>query len=113
MATVRMRTVCVEAEQKNAKQNNRSWLEGLLTVRECQKFLEEGKLVVGVDSVACIVSRRCPIFMIFGILQEYCRRLLVLPDTFMSTTFSVASLVASNRRLLLRLRQYILKYCLN
>ena len=37
---------CVEAEQKNAKQNNLSWLEGLLTVREYQKFLEEGKLHV-------------------------------------------------------------------
>ena len=81
MMTVRMRTVCVEAEQKNAKQNNRSWLEGLLTVRECQNFLEEG-----VASVACVVSSRCPIFMIFGILQEYCRRLLVLPDTLMYTT---------------------------
>ena len=80
-----MRTVCVEAEQKNAKQNNRSWLEGLLTVREYQNFLEEGKLVVGVASVACVVSRRCPIF---GILQEYCRKLQVLPDTFMYTTFS-------------------------
>ena len=88
MATVRMRTVCVEAEQKNAKQNNRTWLEGLLTVRECQNFLEEGELVVGVASVVCVMSSRCPIFMIFGILQEYCRRLLVLPDTFMYTTFS-------------------------
>ena len=68
--------------------NNRSWLEGLLTVREYQNFLEEGKLVVGVAAVACVVSRRCPIFMIFGILQEYCRKLLVLPDTFMYTTFS-------------------------
>ena len=83
-----MRTVCVEAEQKNAKQNNRSLLEGLLTVREYQNFLEEGKLVVGVGSVACVVSRRYPIFMIFGILQEYCRKLLVLPGTFMYTTFS-------------------------
>ena len=88
MATVRMRTVCVEAEQKNAKQNNRTWLEGLLTVRECQNFLEEGELVVGVASVACVVSSCCPIFMIFGILQEYYRKLLVLPDTFMYTTFS-------------------------
>ena len=88
MPIVRIRTVCVEAEQKNAKQNNRSWLEGLLTVREYQNFLEEGKLVVGVGSVACVVSRRCPIFMIFGILQEYCRKLLVLPDNFMYTTFS-------------------------
>ena len=50
--------------------------------------LEEGKLVAGVASVACIVSRCYPIFMIFGVLQEYCRRLLVLPDTFMYTTFS-------------------------
>ena len=83
-----MRTVCVEVEQKNAKQNNRSWLKGLLTVGEYQNFLEEGKLVVGVASVACVVSRCCPIFMLFGILQEYCRRLLVLPDTFMYTTFS-------------------------
>ena len=83
-----MRTVCVEAEQKNAKQNNRSWLEGLLTVREYQNFLEEGKLVVGIASVACVVSHRCPIFMIFGILQEYRRKLQVLPDTFMYTTFS-------------------------
>lgn len=73
MATVCVRTVRVEAEQKNAKQNNRTWLEGL----------EEGKLVVGVASVACVMSSRCPIFMIFGIFQEYCRRLLVLPDTFM------------------------------
>ena len=83
-----MRTICVEAEQKNAKQNNRSWLEGLLTIREYQNFLEEGKLVVSVASVACVVSHRCPLFMIFGIMQEYCRRLLVLPDTFMYTTFS-------------------------
>ena len=77
MMTVRMRTVCVEAEQKNAKQNNRTWLEGLLTVREYQNFLEVGKLVVGVASVACVMSSRCPIFMIFGMLQEYCRRLPV------------------------------------
>ena len=83
-----MRTVCVEAEQKIAKQNNLSWLKGLLTVREYQKFLEEGKLVVGVASVACVVSCHCPILMIFDILQEYCRRLQVLPDTFMCTTLS-------------------------
>ena len=81
-----MKTVYVEAEQKNAKQNNRTWLEGLLTVRKYKNFLEKGKLVVGVVSVACVVSRRCPIFMIFGTLQEYCKRLLVLPDTY--TTFS-------------------------
>ena len=89
MATVRLRTVCVEAEQKNAKQNNWTWrLEGLLTIREYRNLLEEGKLVVGVACVACVVSRHCPMFMIFGILQDYCRRLLVLPDTFMYITFS-------------------------
>ena len=82
-----MRTVCVEAEQKNAKRNNWSWLEGLLTVREYQNFLEEGKLV-DVASVVFVVSRCCPMFMIFGILQEYYRRLLVLPGTFMYATFS-------------------------
>ena len=80
MATVCMRTVCVEAEQKNAKQT----IEGLVTVRECQNILEEGELV-GVASVACVMSICCPIF---GILQEYYRRLLVLPDTFMYTTVS-------------------------
>ena len=48
---MRMRTVCVDAEQKNAKQNNRSWPEGLLTVREYQNFLEEGKLVIGVKNL--------------------------------------------------------------
>ena len=81
-----MRTVCAKAEQKNAKQNNRTWLERLLTIRE--DFLEKGKLVVCGASVACVVSHRYPIFMIFGIIQEYCRRLLVLPDTFMYTIFS-------------------------
>ena len=78
---MRMKTVCFEAEQKSAKQNNRSWLEGLLTVREYRNLLEEGKLVVGLASVVCVVSHCRPIFMIFGTLQEYCRRLLVLPDT--------------------------------
>ena len=78
-----MRTVCVKAEQKNAKQNNQTWLGGLLTIREYQNFLEEGKLVVGGASVACVVSCQHPIFMIFGIKQEYCRRLLVLPDSSM------------------------------
>ena len=76
--TMRMKTVCVKTEQKNAKQNNLSMLEGLLTVREYQNFLEEGKLVVGVSSVACVMSLCCLIVMIFGILQEYCRRLQVL-----------------------------------
>ena len=63
-------------------------LKDCLPSEKYQNFLEEGKLVVGVASVACVVSRRCPIFMIFGILQEYCRKLQVLPDTFMYTTFS-------------------------
>ena len=86
MPAMHVRTVCVEAEQKNPKQNDRTWLEGLLTIREHQNFLEEGMLVVGGASVACVVSQRYPIFMIFGIM--YCTRLLVLPDTFMYTTFS-------------------------
>ena len=76
------------------------WLEGMLTIREYENFLEEGKLVVGVTSVACVVSHRYSIFMMFGNMQEYCRRLLVLSDTSMYTTFiciSVASLVVSNR----------------
>ena len=61
-----MRTVCIEAEQKNTKQNNRSWLKGLLTVREYLNFLEEGKLVVGVASVVCVVAHCCPVFMILA-----------------------------------------------
>ena len=100
----------VKPEQKNTKQNNWTWLEGLLTIREYLNLLEKGKLVVCGAYVACVVSHRYPILIIFGIMQEYCRRLLVLPDTFMYTTFiwiSVESLVASNRRLLLRLRRYI------
>ena len=76
-------------EQKNAKQTNWTSLEGLLTIIEYQNFLEEGKLVVGVASVACVVSRRYPKFMVLGIMQEYCRRLLVLPDTSMYTIPSV------------------------
>ena len=88
MPTLRVRTVCVEAEQKNTKLNIRTWLEGLLTIRDYQNFLEEGKLVVGGASVACVVSHRYPIFVIFGIMQEYCKRLLVHPDTSMYTTFS-------------------------
>ena len=38
-----------------------------------QNVLEEGKLVDGVACVVCIVSHRHPIFMIFGIMQKYCR----------------------------------------
>ena len=83
-----VRTICVKVEQKNAKKNNRTWLEGLFTIRECQNFLEGGKLVVGVASVACVVSRCYSISMVFGIMQEYSRRLQVLPDTSMYSTFS-------------------------
>ena len=81
MPNVRVRTVCAEAEQKNAKQNSQTWLERLLTIIEYQDFVCDA-------SVVCVVSHRYLIFMIFGILQEYCGRLLVLPDTFMYTTFS-------------------------
>ena len=56
--SARVGTVCVEAEQKNDKQNNRIRLQGLLTIREYQNFLEEGKLVFGGASVACVVSHR-------------------------------------------------------
>ena len=44
-----MRAVCVKVGRKNSKQNNRTWLEGLL--------LEEGKLAVDGTSIACIVSQ--------------------------------------------------------
>ena len=83
MPTIRVRTVCAKAEQKHAKQNNWTWLERLLTIREYQNFPEEGKLVVCGASVVCVVTHRYLIFRIFGIMQEYCRRLLVLPNTFM------------------------------
>ena len=67
---------------------------------EYQNFLEKGKqLVVGVSSVACVVSRHCPIFMIFGILQEYCRKLLVLPPTntvSMVPTYSLGLRIYTN-----------------
>ena len=88
LATVCVRTVCVEAEQKNAKRNNRTWLNRLLTIGEHQHFLEEGKFVVSGASVACVVSHCCPILMVYGIRQEYCSRLLVLPDTSTYSTFS-------------------------
>ena len=38
----KLRTVCVDAAQKNAKLNNHKWLNGLLTITEHQKFLEDG-----------------------------------------------------------------------
>ena len=68
LPTVRGRTVCVEAEQKNVKLNNQTWLNGLLTIGEHQNVLEEGKFIVGGASVSCIVSHCCPIFMVFGIM---------------------------------------------
>ena len=68
LPTVCVRTVCVDAEQKNAKLNNRTWLNGLLTIGEHQNFLEEDKSIVGGASVACVVSHRFPIFMVFGIM---------------------------------------------
>ena len=43
----------VKAEQKNAKQNNQTWLERLLTIREYLNLLEKGKLVVCGVYVAC------------------------------------------------------------
>ena len=63
-----VRTVCVDAEQKNAKLNNRTWLNGLLTIGEHQNFLEEGKFIAGGASVVSIVSHCCPNFMVFGIV---------------------------------------------
>ena len=68
LPTVCVRNICVDAEQKNAKLNNRTWLNGLLTIREHQNFLEEGKFIVDGASVACVVSHRCPMFMVFGII---------------------------------------------
>ena len=67
LPTVCVRTICVDAEQKNAKLNNRTWLNGLLTIGEHQNFLED-KSIVGGASVACVVSHCCPIFMVFGIM---------------------------------------------
>ena len=54
-----VRTVCVEAEQKNAKQNDWTWLDGLLA-KEYQNFLEGGA------SVACVMSHCYPIFTTAG-----------------------------------------------
>ena len=67
LLTVRIRTVCVKAKQNNAKWNNQTWLKGLLTIGE---YLEEGELIVGGASVACIVSHHYPIVMVFGIMQN-------------------------------------------
>ena len=50
----------------------------MLTIKEHHNYLPEENFIVGVASVACVVSHRYPIFMVFGIIKEYCRRLLVL-----------------------------------
>ena len=68
--------------------NNRTWLNGLLTIGEHHNFLEEGKIIVGGASVAFVVSHCYPIFMVFGIMKEYYSRRPVLPDTLMYSTFS-------------------------
>ena len=46
LPTVRMRTNCIEVEQKNAKQNIQTWLEGLLTIREYQNFWKKVSLLL-------------------------------------------------------------------
>ena len=51
---------------------------------QSENFLDEGKLVGGGSAVSC----RYLIFKILGIMQKYCRRLLVLPDTSIYCTFS-------------------------
>ena len=64
---MRMRTVCVEAEQNNAKLNSWTWLNRLVIIRGHENFLEEGKFIAGGASVASvIVSQRCPILIVFG-----------------------------------------------
>ena len=55
---MRMRTVCVKAEQKNTKQSDVT-----RRIAYHQNFLEGGKLVVGVASVVCIASHRYPRFL--------------------------------------------------
>ena len=42
---------------------------------------KESMFIVGGASIACIVSHCCPTFIVFGIMQKYWRRLLVLLDT--------------------------------
>ena len=74
-----MRTVCVEAEEKNAKLNNQTRLNGLVTIGEHQSFLEEGKLIVGGAAVACVVSHHYPIFMNFGNTVAGCWFFQILP----------------------------------
>ena len=67
-------TMCL-CQGGTPNKSNRMWLEGVLTIKTFCK--EVRKLVVGVASVVCVVTCRYPKFMIFGIMQEYCRRLLV------------------------------------
>ena len=61
-----MRTACAKAKESNMV---------FYSITEYQTFLEEGKFVVSVTSVACVVSRCYPIFN-------------MISDTFMYTTFS-------------------------
>ena len=55
---MRMRTVCVKAEQKNAKQS-----DVIRRIAYHKNFLEGGKLVVCVASVVCVVSHHYPRFL--------------------------------------------------
>ena len=61
LLTMHMRTVCIEAKQKNAKLNNWTWLNRLVIIGE-----HENKFIVGGASVVCVVSQGCPIFMVSG-----------------------------------------------
>ena len=110
LPTVCVRTDCVEAEQ-NTKQNNRTWLQGLH--QRIPKL--SGRKLAGCCCCFCSVHNTSPLSNINGFwhMQECYGRLLVLQDTFMYNIFSwiiIASLVVSNRRLLLHLRRYTLKY---
>ena len=80
LLTMHMRTVCVKAEQHNAKLNNWTWLNRLVIIRGHKHFLEEGKFIVGGDSVASMHSVSA-LSNIYG-FWEYCSRLLVLPDSY-------------------------------
>ena len=78
---MRMRTVCVKAEQKNVKQ-----LDVTRKISYHQNLLEGGKLVVGVASVVCVVSHYYSRFL------ASCKNTVggywFFPDTFMYSTFS-------------------------
>ena len=56
----------MRTEERQTKQSDMT--QWTVTIREHQNFLEEGKFIVGGASVACVVSHRCPIFMVFGIM---------------------------------------------